>query len=76
MVHRHHQVQRIVHEELLIEAGVAEGRRSGGHHDQCQIGLPHLEELEALGGVRLDQPDGEMWMAVLQGYRGRGQELG
>ena len=54
------QVQRVVEQRALVEAGVPRGGQVRRRDDHCQVGLVGEEQLEALLGVRLDDPHGDV----------------
>ena len=77
MVRGNQQFQRIVEQELLVEAAVG-ARRSGlSGDDHCQVGVVGQQQVKAFGRVCLDDPHlhrrpGGPQRADHRGQQGRG----
>ncbi len=64
MIRGHDQIQRVVHQQLLIKAEIVQGRGVRGHHHQGEVRLLHLQQPEAFGGIGLNQTHAEAGMAI------------
>jgi hypothetical protein len=76
VIGREQQIERVVQERLLIEAGIGCRRdlQRGGHdRDVCLAGE---QQIEAFGGSGLDDPDVKAWVGPQQASGDRGEQCG